>query len=448
MFSKKRGFFMLINPVKGTHDLVNEEADFYTTVEFVAKYLALSYRYKYIVPPIIEHTNLFQRSVGESSDIVNKEMYTFLDKGGRSLTLRPEITAGVMRTIVSNKLYATDDLPLRYYYFGPCFRYERPQAGRYRQFYQYGIELVGAKTLYDDVEVITMGLQFLENILYDDITLRINTLGDDESRTNYKNALKDYFAKYLDNMCEDCKRRYETNPLRILDCKVPEDQDIVKNAPKIRDYLSKDAKERFEQTLKVLDCMNIKYEIDDNLVRGLDYYTGIVFEFHSKSNPNVGAIGGGGHYKNLLKEVGGPDLEGVGLAIGFERLCEAFKSMHDGKLTLESISPDYYIMCLSEKCLHDAFTLSIALRRMGFVIEFNSEIKSFKSYFKSAEKKRAKFAIIIGEDEIARKILKVKNLKTQEQTEVSNDDAGNVLVSLVEEYDAEHRKELENEQKD
>ncbi len=445
---EKERFFMLINPVKGTHDLINEEAEFYASVEIVAKYLAYSYRYKYIITPIIEHTNLFQRSVGESSDIVNKEMYTFLDKGGRSLTLRPEITAGVMRSIVSNKLYANADLPLKYYYFGPCFRYERPQAGRYRQFYQYGVEFVGAKNLYDDLEVITLGLNFLENVLGDDITLKINTLGDEESRTNYRNALKEYFQKYVDNMCEDCKRRFEVNPLRILDCKVPEDQEIVKNAPKIRDYLSLDAKERFEKTLSILDSMNIKYEVDDNLVRGLDYYTGVVFEFHSKNVPAIGAVGGGGHYNNLLKEVGGPDLEGVGFSIGFERLAEAFKAGHDNKLIVDALAPDYYIMCLDEKCFTQAFSLSIALRKMGFIIEYNNEVKSFKSFFKSAEKKRAKFAIIIGEEEIEKKILKVKNLKTQVQTEVSNEEASTVLVSLIEEYDAEDRKELENEQKD
>lgn len=439
---------MLINPVKGTHDLVDNEAQFYSSVELIAKYIAVSYRYNYIITPIIEHTNLFQRSVGESSDIVNKEMYTFLDKGGRSLTLRPEITAGVMRSIVSNKLYVNEDLPLRYYYFGPCFRYERPQAGRYRQFYQYGVELVGAKTLYEDVEVIIVGLSFLQNILNDDVTLLINTLGDEETRDNYRKALRDYFKDHLENMCDDCKRRFETNPLRILDCKVKEDQEIVKNAPRIRDYLSKEAKERFEKTLEVLDAMQIKYEIDDNLVRGLDYYTGIVFEFHSKNKPEIGAIGGGGHYKNLLKEVGGPDLEGVGFSVGFERLCETFKSLHNGDLLVNKPTVDYYITCLSEKCFTMGFSLAISLRKMGFITEYSNEIRSFKSFFKGAEKKKAKFAIIIGEEELENKTLKVKNLKTQEQTDVAYADASTVLISLVEEYESEERKELENERKD
>ncbi len=433
---------MQINPVKGTHDIINEDSAIYQSLDMMSKILSNAYCYQYISTPIIEHTNLFQRSVGESSDIVNKEMYTFLDKGGRSLTLRPEMTAGVMRSVVTNKLYANADLPLRYYYFGPCFRYERPQAGRYRQFHQFGVELIGAKTCYDDIEVMFLGNDYLKSLGLDEIQISINTLGDEKTRENYKNALKEYFAKYIDNMCEDCKRRYQVNPLRILDCKVPEDKEIVKNAPRIRDYLSDEAKLYFNQVISILDEYKINYIIDDNLVRGLDYYTGIVFEYHLNSLPQLGAIGGGGHYKNLLKEVGGPDLEGVGLSIGIERVSEAIKSIHS-KDELVVNQPHFYVMCLNENCLQAGFMLATGLRKHGFIVEQSYEIKSFKAQFKTAERKRCIFAIIIGDDEVKAGTVKVKNLKTQEQTDISAKDAFKVLTSMVSDYEAEEEEKRE-----
>ena len=223
---------MEINPVKGTHDIIADEASLYTLIEQNAMTIATLFGYKEIRTPIIEHTPLFLRSVGESSDIVNKEMYTFDDKGGRSITLRPELTAGVMRSIVSNKLYANADLPLKYFYVGPCFRYERPQAGRYRQFNQFGVEAVGAPNVYQDAEVITIGHRLLHSIGLTNVKVLINSLGDEESRKAYKEALRKYFSKHIEKMCPDCKRRLEVNPLRILDCKVPEDVEIVKTLQK------------------------------------------------------------------------------------------------------------------------------------------------------------------------------------------------------------------------
>ncbi len=437
---------MQINPVKGTHDIVNEDSNIYQSMDMLAKIISSSYCYNYIATPILEHTNLFQRSVGESSDIVNKEMYTFLDKGGRSLTLRPEMTAGVMRSVVSNKLYANADLPLRYYYFGPCFRYERPQAGRYRQFHQYGVELIGAQTIYDDIEVILLGKEYLDSNGVNGIQISINTLGDDETRENYKKALKEYFSQHIDNMCEDCKRRFQVNPLRILDCKVPEDQEIVKNAPRIRDYLSDSAKQYFDQIIAELDECKIDYVIDDNLVRGLDYYTGIVFEYHLNSLPQLGAIGGGGHYKNLLKEVGGPDLEGVGLSIGVERAIEAIKTLHPKNEFIIN-RPSFYIMCLNDECVKAGFTLASILRKHGFIVEQSYEVKSFKAQFKIAERKKCLFAIIVGDDEVKNETIKVKNLKTQEQTEIAAKDAINVLASLLRDYESEDECEKKEEEK-
>ena len=422
---------MEINPVKGTHDIVADEAEMYSFFEYDCRIVAELFGYKEIRTPIIEHTPLFLRSVGESSDIVTKEMYTFDDKGGRSLTLRPEMTAGVMRSIVSNKLHANADLPLKYYYCGPCFRYERPQAGRYRQFHQFGVEVVGVNSYLQDAEVIILGKRILDSLGIDNVKVLINSLGDEESRENYRKALKEYFAKHIKDMCGDCQRRYEINPLRILDCKVEADQEIIKGAPKMKDYLSLEAKVYFEKVQDALRKVGIDVEIDDNLVRGLDYYTGVVFEYHMEED-DIGAIGAGGHYKNLLKEVGGPDLEGVGLSFGLERLFYVFSQLHPGEKP--TTGPDFFVMPMNDEAVELGFSLADILRNSGFAIEMNYEPKSFKSSFKIAERKRAKFAIIIGEDEIVKNQLTVKNLKSQEQTVVKTDDMLMVLRSLLEEY--------------
>ena len=431
---------MEINPVKGTHDIIADEASLYTLIEQNAMTIATLFGYKEIRTPIIEHTPLFLRSVGESSDIVNKEMYTFDDKGGRSITLRPELTAGVMRSIVSNKLYANADLPLKYFYVGPCFRYERPQAGRYRQFNQFGVEAVGAPNVYQDAEVITIGHRLLSSIGLNNVKVLINSLGDEESRKAYKEALREYFSKHIDKMCSDCKRRLEVNPLRILDCKVPEDVEIVKNAPKMTDYLSSESKAYLQSVISVLKSIGIETEIDTNLVRGLDYYTGVVFEYHFAKTDgvdNVGALGGGGHYANLLAEVGGPSLEGIGLAMGIERLAYIVKTVVKPN---NKSSIDFYMMGMTDEIIEKNFALADMLRAAGFVVESNYATKSMGALFKTANRKNAKFAIIIGEDEIAKGEVAVKNLKTQQQTLVKLEDLENVLDSLLNKYIADEIK--------
>ncbi len=431
---------MEINPVKGTHDIVADEANLYTMIEQTAMGIAQLHGYKEIRTPVIEHTPLFLRSVGESSDIVNKEMYTFDDKGGRSVTLRPELTAGVMRSIVSNKLYANADLPLKYCYVGPCFRYERPQAGRYRQFNQFGVEAVGAPSCYQDAEVISIGHHLLTGLGLTNIKVLINSLGDEESRANYKEALKAYFSKHIDKMCPDCKRRLETNPLRILDCKVPEDIEIVKKAPRMTDYLSDASKAYLDRVITILKGVGIETEIDTNLVRGLDYYTGVVFEYHFAKTDgidNVGALGGGGHYANLLAEVGGPKYEGIGLAMGIERLAYIIKNVVNPST---NIGCDFYIMGMTEDIIAQNFVLADLLRVSGFIIETNYEVKSISSLIKTALRKNAKFAIIVGEDELAKKEVAVKNLKTQDQTFVKLEDLENVLHTLMNQYYADEIK--------
>lgn len=431
---------MEINPVKGTHDIIADEANLYKMIEETGMSIATLYGYKEIRTPIIEHTPLFLRSVGESSDIVNKEMYTFEDKGGRSITLRPELTAGVMRSIVSNKLYANADLPVKYCYVGPCFRYERPQAGRYRQFNQFGVEAVGAPSVYQDAEVISIGHHLLLSIGLTNVKVLINSLGDEASRAAYKVALKEYFAKHIENMCPDCKRRLEVNPLRILDCKVPEDIEIIKNAPKMTDYLSPESKMYLDKVISILKGIGIETEIDTNLVRGLDYYTGVVFEYHfAKSDgvDNVGALGGGGHYANLLAEVGGPSYEGIGLAMGVERLAYIVKNVVNPNT---NTGIDFFVMGMNENIIAENFKLADMLRGSGFIVETNYEVKSMSSLLKMAVRKYARFAIIIGEDEIAKKEVAVKNLKTQDQTFVKLEDLENVLHTLLNAYYADEYK--------
>ncbi|MBQ0008948.1 MAG: histidine--tRNA ligase [Firmicutes bacterium] len=425
---------MEINPVKGTHDIIGDEAELYREIEQRCVYIADLFAYKEIRTPIIEHTPLFLRSVGESSDIVTKEMYTFMDKGDRSITLRPEMTAGVMRSIVSNKLYANPDLPLKYFYLGPCFRYERPQAGRYRQFNQFGIEAVGNPSFYQDAEVISIGHRILLTLGLKNVKVLINSLGDEESRANYKVALKEYFAKHIDKMCPDCKRRLEINPLRILDCKVPEDIEIVKGAPRMTDYLSDASKVYLNNVISALQSVGIEVEIDTNLVRGLDYYTGVVFEYHAvlkEGEQDVGALGGGGHYANLLAEVGGPQMEGIGLAMGIERLAYVVsQTLKENPLN----GPDFYIMGMTDDIIAKNFALAELLRSTGLVIDSNYQVKSISSLIKTALRKKAKFAIIIGEDEMEKKEVTVKNLATQDQTLVKFDDLETVLHSLINEY--------------
>ena len=407
---------MAVNNVKGTHDIIGEEASAFNYIENLLKQICELFAYNEVRPPVMEYSELFVRGVGEGSDIVRKEMYTFLDKAERSVTLRPEFTAGIMRLIIQNKLLATSELPYKAYYCGPVFRYERPQLGRYRQFNQFGVEAVGNDSPEVDVEAIVLAYTILSSLNLDNVTIAINTLGDDESRNAYKEALKAYFAKHLDKMCPDCHSRYELNPLRILDCKVPEDQEIVKGAPRMKDYLSEAAKNRFNRVLSLLDELNIPYQVDDTLVRGLDYYAETVFEFHyvSKTGNDYGAIGAGGHYDKLVKELGGPDAAGVGFSFGVERLYNVLKD--DGLLPPGLDNPiEIYVMPIGDKAKALAMNVSANLRLSGYRVDMCYEDVKLGNMFKRAERKGAQFAIIIGEDEVNKEEVVIKNLKTTEQ---------------------------------
>lgn len=414
--------------VKGTHDVILDEADAYTSIEEILRSHADSYGFREFRTPIIENSQLFLRSVGDSSDIVRKEMYTFLDKGNRSITLRPEVTAGTIRAMVNNKLFSNQDFPVKAYYTGPNFRYERPGLGRYRQFNQFGVESVGADSYLRDVEVIELAYSSLRLLGFNDVTIVLNTLGDEETKENYKKALLDYFKEHIENMCSDCKERYNLNPLRILDCKVESDKEIIKDAPNMMDYLSAASKARFENLIAILDYLEIPYHIDPTLVRGLDYYSESVFELHyvSKKGIDYGAIGAGGHYSNLVGELGGPKLAGVGFALGIERLYNILK---DDNSLPTGRKIDAYIMPMDEKMNKTALQFASVLRINGFSCEVNLEGSSLKNCFKKAERRGATFALIIGENELANESVMVKKLKTHEQTEVK-------LDNLIEYLDA------------
>ena len=408
--------------VKGTHDIIGGEAENYSYVENIMSQIASFFAFKQVRPPVLEHSELFVRGVGESSDVVRKEMYTFDDKGGRSLTLRPEFTAGIMRLIVQNKLLPISELPLKFYYCGPVFRYERPQLGRYRQFNQFGVESVGHASPYADVEVISLAYTILQSLGLQNVTIKINTLGDEASRDAYRSALKDFFNDKVENMCEDCRMRYQINPLRILDCKVPSDQEIVKGAPKMSNYISEASQQRFAKVLAALEAMDIPYEVDDTLVRGLDYYSETVFEFHYISNKgnNYGAIGAGGHYDKLVHEIGGPDAPGVGFSFGVERLVSVLTD--DGLLEQGEVKLDAYVMPLGIESQKTALMVANDLRVLGYTVDMCYDDVKIGNMFKRAEKKQAKLAIIIGEEEIKNNSVIIKNMETKEQITVSLDD--------------------------
>lgn len=430
---------MKINPVKGTHDLFGINAVDALSLEYTFNAIATSYGYEPIVVPVLEHTDLFQRSVGESTDIVNKEMYTFLDKGGRSLTLRPEFTAGIMRSVVSNKLYV-ENIPLRLFYNGSCFRYERPQAGRFREFHQIGVELIAPSNPGLDAEVITLGYSFLKEMTIKPV-VRINYLPSKESRERYLKDLRAYFEPHLEEMCEDCKRRYEINALRILDCKVPDDRKIIDDAPIISDYLSEEDKKYYEQVKLRLSQLDIPYVEDERLVRGLDYYSGVVFEYYFDSvleEVNSIAIGGGGHYDGLLEELGGPsEYSGVGLSFGLERLISVYELTEEGSQS-SLPAPDFYMAPLNEEGLDLAHSLAMFLREHSVNVALNYEVKSLRSFLKAANKKNARYIIIIGEDELAKGIVVIKNLNSGVQHEVAIDEISDIIFQILsEEYASE-----------
>lgn len=422
---------------RGTQDVYGDQSYKWQQLERIFREFCYLYNYDEIRTPIFEHTNVFKRE-NDSSDMVNKEMYTFqLENSSTSLTLRPEGTAGVIRSFVENKMYANPDLPVKLYYMGPMHRHERPQKGRLRIFNQFGVECLGNKSPYTDVECITLAFSILKALGLNDIKVTINTLGDDESRANYRDALKEYFKPHLDELCSDCKRRYEQNPLRILDCKIDHDKEFMKNAPSMKDYLNEESKEYFETVLSLLNELNIPYEIDDNLVRGLDYYTHTVFEIVS-INKEMGAqstVLAGGRYDGLISYFGGPDgMSGIGWALGIERILLALEAEGVDLETKPAL--DVYVMCLDSEARSRALQIVTELRAYGYRSDMDMLQRSFKAQFKAVDRAKAKVAILIGNTEVENNKVTIKDLKKKEQTTVDMEDMIETLDHiLVEEHD-------------
>lgn len=411
---------MRINKIKGTIDFFGYEVEKYRYIEKICVDIAKKFGYSEVITPIFESTDVFVRSVGESSDIVNKEMYTFLDRSEKSLTLRPEGTAGVSRAYVENKMYVEPGLK-KLFYFGQMFRCERPQAGRYRAFTQFGIEALGNGSSYLDADVIYFGYLFLQKLGIKNVKVAINTIGSKEGRARYEEALKEYFSSHIENMCDDCKTRLEKNPLRILDCKVDAKSDIMKNAPKIIDYLSDEDKAYFDKVLKCLDTLGVEYVIEQKLVRGLDYYNHTVFEFiydDEKSNINGLTLLGGGRYNGLSKQFDGPETEAIGFGTGVERLMLVLDELglykDDEKLV------DVVVINIGEETKLNALDLAAYLRRNNVSCELDYVSSNLKPQFKLSERVNAPYIIIIGLDEVEQGVFKLKNtvLKTEEMKNI------------------------------
>ena len=424
---------MLQKP-KGTYDIYGKRSLMMNYLKEVFSSLIDKYNANYFETPIFESSELFHRGVGETTDIVSKETYDFKDRGDRNMTLRPEGTAGIVRSFIENKLYA-ESLPLKAWYMGPMFRYERPQAGRYREFYQIGFECFGTYDPMMDAETISIVYNFFNLLGLKGVKVNINTLGDKESREMYHKALMDYFKPYLNELCDDCNRRFEKNPLRILDCKVDADKEFMKCAPRMTDYLNEVSKEHFSLVKNYLDAMNIDYEVNSNIVRGLDYYTHTVFEVVAdiKDFGSQNVLAGGGRYNNLVENIGGPSVPGVGFAIGVERLLLALE--YEGLDNIEFNPVDVYIFGASDNEKEYIMKLANDLRGSGFKIDVDYESKSFKNNFKRADKLKSKFVIIIGEEEVKTKVLTVKNNKAKEEYKVSIDELVKFLNEKLGDFD-------------
>ena len=400
----------LIKAVRGTKDIIGEEAKKYVYISNVAQKMFENYGYNFVKTPIFEETELFKRGIGEATDVVEKEMYTFKDRGDRSITLRPENTASLVRCYLENAIYAKEEIS-RFYYNGSMFRYERPQAGRQREFNQIGLEVFGEKSPKVDAEVIAIGYKFLEKLGISDLEVKINSVGSKESRTIYREKLIEHFSKHLDDMCDDCKDRINRNPLRLLDCKVDKDKDFYKSAPNIIDFLFEDERKHYEDVKKYLDVFGIKYTEDPTLVRGLDYYSSTVFEIVTNKLGSQGTVLGGGRYDNLLKELGDKDIPAVGFATGVERIMMLLGENYPKN------NPDVYIAWLGDNTSETALKIAESLRDNDIKVYIDYSEKGMKSHMKKADKLSVRYCIILGEDELNKGIVLLKDFSTREQKE-------------------------------
>lgn len=416
---------MLTTKPRGTNDFLPGEVEKWQYLEGLLRELFAKYHYKEIRTPIFEHTELFLRSVGETSDIVSKEMYSFEDKGLRHVTLRPEGTAGTVRAFVENKLFS-QSLPVKLYYTGPMFRYDQPQAGRYRQFHQFGCEVLGSADPLVDAEVITFAVDLFSELGLKSLSVLINTVGCDHCRPRYQQALKDYFSQYRDQLCPTCLERLEKNPLRLLDCKEEGCKAVAAKAPTTLEYACDDCKAHFEKVCAYLQSVGIQYEVDTTLVRGLDYYTQTAFEvIMNKVGSQQNAICGGGRYNKLVSEIGGDDIPGMGFAAGMERVLLTIEEEGIELPVKQDI--DVYVAPLGEAAKEVCFKLVHELRQQGFIVETDYLSKSVKAQMKTADKNHARYAIIIGDDELANGTAVVRNMLESSQETIPFADIMNVI---------------------
>ncbi len=411
----------MITKPKGTKDLYGTEAKRWQYVSRVIDEVMEKYNYNFIRVPVFESSELFHRGVGETTDIVTKETYDFTDRGGRNMTLRPEGTAGVVRSYIENKMYGNDDKPTKLYYNMPMYRYERPQAGRYRELTQFGYELIGSDDPLADAEVISLAVNVYKILGLRQIKVNINSLGDAESRNSYRKALIKHFEPHINELCDDCKERLEKNPLRILDCKVDADKEIMKTAPKTIDYLNDESKKRFEKVKEYLEVMGVEYEVDPSVVRGLDYYNHTVFEVEVKID-GFGAqnvIGAGGRYNNMIEELGGPSTPAIGFAVGFDRLMLALE--YEKVNIPVNTSVDLFLLYVNDDEKKYAAYLTNELRMNGFVVETDYLSRSLKAGFKQADRLNSKFTIVLNSEMLENNEVKIKNNKTKEEEIISVD---------------------------
>ncbi|GAB2672577.1 histidine--tRNA ligase [Paenibacillus thermoaerophilus] len=405
-----------IQKPKGTQDLLPGTVEKWHYVESKARDICNRFNYREVRTPIFEHTELFQRGVGETTDIVEKEMYTFLDKGDRSISLRPEGTAGVVRSYIENKLYAEPDVA-KLFYIGPMFRYERPMAGRYRQFHQFGVEAIGSAEPSIDAEVIAMGYLLYKELGLKEVTVEINSVGNASVRAVYRDKLRAFLQPLLPSLCKDCQSRYDRNPLRVLDCKV--DQDKFGGAPSILDSLDDECRNHFDAVKAHLDDMGIPYVVNSRLVRGLDYYTHTAFEYKAAGIGAIDTIGGGGRYNGLVADIGGDDRPGVGFGLGLERVLLVLEAQG---VELPGAAPvDVYFIGLGEAAERRVAALAYEARAAGLKAEMDYLGRKMKAQLKAADRLAARYAAILGDDELARGEITLKNMATGEQSLVALD---------------------------
>jgi histidyl-tRNA synthetase len=411
----------MITKPKGTYDIYGEEAKRWQYVSRVVDEVMERYNYGFIRTPIFESTELFHRGVGDTTDIVSKETYDFMDRGERNMTLRPEGTAGVVRSYIENKMYGDANQPVKLYYNGTMYRYERPQSGRDRELTQFGVEVLGSSDPAMDAEVISVAVNIFKMLGLKGVKVKINSLGDTESRNNYRDALVEYFKPHMSELCPDCNERLNKNPLRILDCKFDANLDVIKNAPTILDYLNEDSKNRFEDVQNYLEVLDIDYEVDPKIVRGLDYYCHTVFEIEATvegfGSNNV--LAGGGRYDTLVSNLGGPETPGIGFACGLGRLINALK-LENIELPINN-QLDAFVLYVNNAEKEYAMALTQDLRMNGFRVETDTMGRALKGQFKQADRLNSKYLIILNDEDLQNDMVKIKNNETKEEYEVGID---------------------------